>query len=498
MNVARTPSWRTPLDIGNLTLAVERLVASLSRHPASAGRAEELAQFRMLLSAVEWRVPPDSVRAALSAASAAPSRQRAELVATLRGIPVDLDASPVGECTALFSVADSSAATALLVSADVQLTGSTSTLIGAADEDGSPLDVSLGRAFHGATRAALREIALRLGGDPHAWDLARLVSIDGYLPQVSRPLQGASVGLAIAVAALSRVSKVGIDRSDAFAARVRPDGALLGVGDVSLKVHAAIHGGAKRIFLAPSDVDEVPPRSRLRSGKVEIVPCRHLSDVLAVIDDAAFTRGITRALRPHPSRAPVVVRSEPSPPALQSGRARRRPKRHLVSFVTLHDPYPARHARARGAQPPLVAGPLLALVEQASIDAVTLLAVPALPGRERGLSTAERLTQCVARLRARRPALKIRTHMVETVKDPFDETETALALSGVLDSAFRRCDREGDEVHVHFSYLTPALHLLLDRVLARLPHLEACRWAAQRRASGGIPSVERLRRVLLL
>jgi len=41
-----------------------------------------LAQFRMLLSAVEWRVPPDSVRAALSAASAAPSRQRAELVAT--------------------------------------------------------------------------------------------------------------------------------------------------------------------------------------------------------------------------------------------------------------------------------------------------------------------------------------------------------------------------------------------------------------------------------
>ena len=48
------------------------------------------------------------------------------------------------------------------------------------------------------------------------------------------------------------------------------------------------------------------------------------------------------------------------------------------------------------------------------------------------------------------------------------------------------------------SYLTPALHLLLDRVLARLPHMGAVRWAVRRASTAEAVALDHVERVILV
>lgn len=130
-------------------------------------------------------------------------------------------------------------------------------------------------------------------------------------------------------------------------------------------------------------------------------------------------------------------------------------------------------------------GPLLSLVHQQAFDAVVLLGVPALPGHDRGLATTERASQCATHVRAALASAAVKEHYFASITDPFDEHDVARGMVRVLESELRRADRGEWEVHVNLAFLTPALHLVLERVLARFPGLAVTRWVARRGVGGG-------------
>lgn len=69
--VRHTPPWKTPLLLGNIAHAVDRLVWQLNRLETPAARGDMVAAFRAELSHAEWRSMPEGVRLALAKASAA-------------------------------------------------------------------------------------------------------------------------------------------------------------------------------------------------------------------------------------------------------------------------------------------------------------------------------------------------------------------------------------------------------------------------------------------
>lgn len=478
--VRQDSAWRMALEVGNLPRAVKALTTLIERLDTIGEKGAAVTRFTDAVSKCEWLPTPAAQRLAIACGSRVPGGIRAKLHASLLALPVDDRDALEGESATLLVSAKPKVGGSLLVSADAQPNRQPHSLCGPRGAPRIDVDDAFVLAFEQAARCAVRQAAILMGGGFHSWCAARAVGVTGYLPATSLPLRGGSAGLPFAVAALSSLAQVPVMREDAFSAGIRSDGMLLGVDDLAMKVTAASEAGCTRLFVARSDMDEAPRRSHRPGGLLEIVPCRHFAEVLEHLGVEDFQRGIALRLTPQLSRGPMVMpatKGEWAPSELTS---LPHPRGVLLSFVTPHDPH-ATAGKSDGVMDRAsIDGPLLTLVGKLDVDRALLLGVPALHGRDRGLAMVERLARSVERLQGRSPHISVRSHYFSSVGDPFDEWQVANALGAFLDRELQALAEHGAELHVNTSFLPPALHLILERVLARFPELRVIRWRATR------------------
>ncbi len=497
--VRQEAAWRMALEVGNLPRAVKALAALIQRLDSPGEKGAAVTRFTDAVSKCEWLPCPSAQRLAIARASQLPRGILVKLHAALRALPVDDRESLEGECAALLVSTRPKLGGALLVSADAQPSLQPHVLCGPRGAPPGEVDPAFALAFDQGARSAVRQAALLMGGGFHAWCAVRSVGVTGYLPATSLALRGGSAGLSFAVAALSSLAQVPVRREDAFSAGIRADGLLHGVDDLAMKVTAASETGCTRLFIARSDMDEAPRHSHRIGGQPEVIPCRHLLEVLEHLGVEDFQRGIARRLTPSLLSGPTVIPATGRERATSLGAAPRRPERVLLSFVTPHDPLAIGATSEGVTRRDASNGPLLTLVERLQVDSALLLGVPTLRGRERGIAMMERMERCAEALRLRSPDVPVHAEFFAAVADPFDEWQVANAIVSFLDRELQALASRGAEVHVHTSFLSPALHLILERVLARFPDLRVIRWRATREiAHEGHLQVEQVREAEIL
>ena len=97
------------------------------------------------------------------------------------------------------------------------------------------------------------------------------------------PVQSDTLGAAVTVGLVSALTGVPLRRGTAIAGRVGTDGRLLPVGDVPQRLHAAVRGGAREVYLPCENADEAKAQPFLQDWPMKIVPVGHVSEVLQFV-----------------------------------------------------------------------------------------------------------------------------------------------------------------------------------------------------------------------
>jgi ATP-dependent Lon protease len=94
------------------------------------------------------------------------------------------------------------------------------------------------------------------------------------------PVQFDTLGAAVAVGLVSALTGVPLRRGTAIAGRVSTDGRLLPVGDVPQRLHAAVRGGSREVYLPCENADEAKIQPFLQDWPMKIVPVGHVGEIL--------------------------------------------------------------------------------------------------------------------------------------------------------------------------------------------------------------------------
>jgi hypothetical protein len=251
------------VELGNLVAPARAIVDRLRTSRSTADRRLLHAGLRRLLTGIPTVLASEAeaLRALVSGLDEGPpfDRERDALLARIAALPVMpvppspgvalvLAVStewflerPIGVCQPLHVVA--------------QYAGGDSRLLNVATDE------TVYQGFQHGVNAA-RALALD-HGPRESFRLAHLVhvctfagNVDG-LPRQLR-VEGPSMGLAAAVAAISELIGVPVDAGTAFTGRLDSKRRVGPVGGVEAKMHAAFDKGIRRVFLPASNAAEVP------------------------------------------------------------------------------------------------------------------------------------------------------------------------------------------------------------------------------------------------
>lgn len=138
----------------------------------------------------------------------------------------------------------------------------------------------LGDVMQESARAALSYVRSRaklLGLPKYFYDK---IDIHVHVPEGAIPKDGPSAGITMALAMVSALVKVPVDRFIAMTGEITLRGNVLPIGGLKEKAIAAHRGGIKRIMIPwenQNDIEEIP--ANVRSG-LEIIPVKHGDEVL--------------------------------------------------------------------------------------------------------------------------------------------------------------------------------------------------------------------------
>lgn len=359
-------------------------------------------------------------------------------------------------------------------------------------------DAAVFQGFQQGIRAAL---GLALVYGPRALSFAQLIhgcSFAGRmlgLPE-KLPIQGASLGLAAAVAALSELIGVVVDPRLAFTGQVDLKGRLWPVKGIDLKLRAAHDRGARCVYLPTSNEQDIPAELR---DKVPVRPIETLAEAIGeVLGVDRFREGLEQL---HARvRPPRRVREEPwiVPAACAADR-----RRVLLTFVGKADPTGRYLGRDRAPVRPATGarqdearqereGPTLVTVRMVRPDVVYLLHTTQPEENnfgEQALATREFLL-------TENPDLDVRLVPLATVSDPSDYEQVVPAMDAAV--AAIHAEQAGNDARwfVNISSGTPAIestwHLLREwqRLDATLLQAREARWLR-------MPGETRIREVVL-
>lgn len=94
------------------------------------------------------------------------------------------------------------------------------------------------------------------------------------------PAQTDTLGAAVAVGLISALTGAPLRRGTAVVGRVNPAGSLLPVGDIPQRLHAAIRGGIREVFVPEENADEARALPFLQDWPMKVVPTGHVNKIL--------------------------------------------------------------------------------------------------------------------------------------------------------------------------------------------------------------------------
>jgi len=94
------------------------------------------------------------------------------------------------------------------------------------------------------------------------------------------PVQSDTLGAAVAVGLVSTLTGAALRRGTAVVGRVSSAGSLLPVGDIPQRLHAAIRGGVREVFVPEENADEASALPFLQYWPMKVVPTGHVNKVL--------------------------------------------------------------------------------------------------------------------------------------------------------------------------------------------------------------------------
>ncbi|HET8611162.1 MAG TPA: S16 family serine protease, partial [Sphingomonas sp.] len=132
-----------------------------------------------------------------------------------------------------------------------------------------------------------------------------------HLPEGAVPKDGPSAGIGIVTAIVSTLTGVAVRRDVAMTGEVTLRGRVLPIGGLKEKLLAALRGGIRTVFIPAEnekDLAEIPDSI---TGGLEIVPVRHVDEVLA--------RALVSPLTPIEWSESDELAAEPAPVIVQRG-----------------------------------------------------------------------------------------------------------------------------------------------------------------------------------
>jgi excisionase family DNA binding protein len=94
------------------------------------------------------------------------------------------------------------------------------------------------------------------------------------------PAQTDTLGAAVAVGLVSALTQTPLKRGTAVVGRVNPAGSLLPIGDIPQRLHAAIRGGVREVFVPEENADEARALPFLQDWPMKVVPTGHVNKIL--------------------------------------------------------------------------------------------------------------------------------------------------------------------------------------------------------------------------
>ncbi|HLZ78374.1 MAG TPA: S16 family serine protease, partial [Sphingomonas sp.] len=102
-----------------------------------------------------------------------------------------------------------------------------------------------------------------------------------HLPEGAVPKDGPSAGIGIATAIISTLTGVGVRRDVAMTGEVTLRGRVLPIGGLKEKLLAALRGGIRTVLIPAENEKDLVDIPTSIIGGLEIVPVKHLDEVLA-------------------------------------------------------------------------------------------------------------------------------------------------------------------------------------------------------------------------
>ncbi len=141
---------------------------------------------------------------------------------------------------------------------------------------------SLGDVMQESAQAALtyaRANARTLGLEPTIFDQ---VNIHVHVPDGATPKDGPSAGIGMATAIISAFTRRPVRRDVAMTGEVTLRGKVLAIGGLKSKTIAAHRAGIKTVIMPKDNAKDIPELPDSIRQEVELIPARHLHEVLAI------------------------------------------------------------------------------------------------------------------------------------------------------------------------------------------------------------------------
>lgn len=139
---------------------------------------------------------------------------------------------------------------------------------------------AVGRVMPESVSAAVRFIRQHLSDLGTTRAALALADVAVFAEIGDVPAQSDTLGAAVAAGLVSALTSTPLRRGTAVTGRVSADGSLLPVEDIAQRVHAAVRGGVREVFLPRENADEAKSLPFLRDWPMKVVSTGSVDEIL--------------------------------------------------------------------------------------------------------------------------------------------------------------------------------------------------------------------------
>ncbi len=120
-------------------------------------------------------------------------------------------------------------------------------------------------------------------------DIFEKTDIHVHVPEGATPKDGPSAGIAMCTSIISALTRTPVNKNIAMTGEITLSGRVLPIGGLREKLLAALRGGIRKVLIPEENSKDLAEMSKDVKNKLEIVPVKHVDEVIPIALTGALT-----------------------------------------------------------------------------------------------------------------------------------------------------------------------------------------------------------------